>query len=195
MELLQCLQSTLHPGCSQFNDRFSLTDIQQIYSTLEAITRYQPYISLEAVVSSATLFIYIINYERKSFDLWKSFKYEIGLYIIYKGLLQQKRVRAKPFLEWMKNWNMTIFLESYNGYIGDSQRLSSICNQKESTPSEEHWNYFWCCNRYMYNGPAFKDRNFQQFSQQSPLFQNSWKLMIYVLVYSEPLYTTWMQTM
>uniref|UniRef100_K1QE36 Polycystic kidney disease 2-like 1 protein n=1 Tax=Magallana gigas TaxID=29159 RepID=K1QE36_MAGGI len=49
LELLQCLQSTLHPGCSQFNDRFSLTDIQQIYSTLEAITRYQPYISLEAV--------------------------------------------------------------------------------------------------------------------------------------------------
>lgn len=109
MELLQCLQSTLHPGCSQFNDRFSLTDIQQIYSTLEAITRYQPCISLEAVVSSATLFIYIINYERKSFDLWESFKYEIGLYIIYNGLLQQKRLRAKPFLKWMNNWNITIF--------------------------------------------------------------------------------------
>lgn len=59
LELLQYLQSTVHPGCSQFNDRFSLTDIQQIYSTLEAITRYQPYISVAAVVSSAILFTYI----------------------------------------------------------------------------------------------------------------------------------------
>ena len=52
VELLRYLHATLVPGCSGFQDQFSLSDVQQVYSTLEAITRYQPYLSLEAIVSN-----------------------------------------------------------------------------------------------------------------------------------------------
>lgn len=38
------------PGCVNSIDRFRLADMQQIFSVLDALTRYQPYLLLEAVV-------------------------------------------------------------------------------------------------------------------------------------------------
>lgn len=68
--------------------------------------------------------------------------------IIYDVLLQQNDWwQSRSPNEW-KIETLLFFLESYNGYTGDGKRMSSVCNQKESVPSEEYWNYFWCCDRY-----------------------------------------------
>ncbi|XP_062608038.1 polycystin-1-like protein 2 [Saccostrea cucullata] len=49
VKLLQLIKSVVAPGCANSIDRFKLTDIQQIFSTLDALTRFKPYLSLEGV--------------------------------------------------------------------------------------------------------------------------------------------------
>ncbi|XP_062607984.1 uncharacterized protein LOC134269791, partial [Saccostrea cucullata] len=49
VKLLQLVKSIVTPGCTNSIDRFKLTDIQQIFSTFDALTRFEPYLSLEGV--------------------------------------------------------------------------------------------------------------------------------------------------
>ncbi|XP_061172424.1 uncharacterized protein LOC133181815 [Saccostrea echinata] len=48
-KLLQLVKSVVTPGCANSIDRFKLTDMQKIFSTLDSLTRFEPYLSLEGV--------------------------------------------------------------------------------------------------------------------------------------------------
>lgn len=50
LKLIRLVEKIISPGCNNTHGRYNLADIQTIYSTLDALTRYQPYLTLEAVV-------------------------------------------------------------------------------------------------------------------------------------------------
>eukprot|EP00105_Crassostrea_gigas_P041582 XP_019925730.1 PREDICTED: uncharacterized protein LOC105335227 [Crassostrea gigas] len=49
IKLMRLVEKIITPGCNNSQGRFNLADLQVIYSTLDALTRYQPYLTLEAV--------------------------------------------------------------------------------------------------------------------------------------------------
>lgn len=63
LKLIRLVEKIISPGCNNTHGRYNLADIQTIYSTLDALTRYQPYLTLEAVVGplGALYFLFKIS--------------------------------------------------------------------------------------------------------------------------------------